>query len=287
MPILTRRGYTGRFRQNQAFGRPFRMKKHSPQAGGLAGWWPSLGQAGNILRDYAGIMGDMSYVNSPAFVTDPIRGKGTNFDSADTDHLTATTGVGDPLGKYPIVFAEWFRPDVVNANATLLFWGDSTQSSDNISAIIVGSTSALRFWYRNGTSNLIDTAALTAGKLYHYVGVVWNQDDVDLYLNGAFVGNGSTNTGGHATGFDTIGLGRSLDSTPGLDYDGKIFDSRTYFNRGMNASEVWHAYTQPWDLYEPIPRVFPVLVPAAAAGNILIHPGMSGGMDVMVGGIRG
>ena len=86
MPVIYRRD---RFRQGQTFGRPFRLNKHSPQARGLVGWWPTLGGGGNVLRDRSGRGNDGAFPGGtadPTWTRDAERGLVVDYDGAGLWH---------------------------------------------------------------------------------------------------------------------------------------------------------------------------------------------------------
>ena len=121
MTRIIRRGRTGRFRQDQAFGRPFRLNKNSPQAKGLVGWWPTLGQGGDVLKDYSGYgqVGNFAAgAASPTWKTLPGVGRVLDYDGGDYVDV-----IGMPRLYLPFATSLWFQvsqlPSVAGDEYTL------------------------------------------------------------------------------------------------------------------------------------------------------------------------
>ncbi len=265
MPILTRRGYTGRFRQNQAFGRPFRMKKHSPQARGLVGWWPTLGGGGvGKLLNYTknGLNGLPQ--GTPSIIRLSQVGTAYEYIIADGDHFRITDdGTFDAIDY--ITVSAWVRLDTVGLNYPFII---SAGSHDPFELRLFGTTDRPNFVVQTNldNKNAIDPNPLTVGKLAYLVGT-YDGAAIRIYTDG--VETHSASLSGTVNPFDTQAYLAIGTRSTGGSWSGIIGDFRIH-NVALSPSEVWHAYTQPWDLYETIPRVFPVVLPAAAARRIFI-----------------
>lgn len=68
-----------------------------------------------------------------------------------------------------------------------------------------------------------------------------------------------------------------------------LMDDIRIWNRALLPSEVQSVYFDSLQRYpQTLRRLRPAVFPAAVVtGRILVHPGMSGGMKLMTGGIRG
>ena len=88
-----RRNRLAHYRQGQSFGRPFRLNKNSPQANGLVGWWPTLGQGGDVLRNYARNGLDGALINAPTYTTVPALGIALDYERGSSQY----TDLGRPM----------------------------------------------------------------------------------------------------------------------------------------------------------------------------------------------
>jgi len=94
MPVINRRYPLGR--QDQAWGRPFRLNKRSWQSEGLMLWYPAMGSLGfNQLIDYSGTGQNLNnLVGTPTYTFDPEWGYGIVFDGSTYFY---TTPISDRL----------------------------------------------------------------------------------------------------------------------------------------------------------------------------------------------
>ena len=112
-----------------------------------------------------------------------------------------------------------------------------------------------------GTANIETTTGYTAGEWHHLLAYSSSDTDHHVFIDGG--GEGSSSDDISVAGVDTTSLGARVDGIARNQYlSGAIADARIY-NRVLSNAEI-RQLNDPstrWDLYEPMPRVFPVTLP--------------------------
>src|SRR3990170_2671495 len=89
----------------------FTINRDSPQASGLAAWWPFLGFAGSNAHFDLVFGNSLTEYNTPTWVADGERGWSMLFTAASSMYLETTVA---PVTSLPISFSAWVYPTVVN-----------------------------------------------------------------------------------------------------------------------------------------------------------------------------
>ena len=266
MARVMKRNRLSHIRQDQQFSRPFRLNKHSPQARGLVGWWPTLLNSGNKLPDKSGFGNDGAFPGgtpNPAWATST-QGSVLSYDGNE-DYISM--GDSDLFTPNFISISVWFKR--VNNDRRLVSKDNNSPVTDRdwLIKLTASDTAQFSLWNQDnaiGTASGGTTISTTA---FHIITGTWDGANIRVYVDGiqqaeaARTGTSVNNSG------TALELGRRQDAAE--HYSGLIGDVRIY-NRALSPSEVYQLYAPQtrWELYEPIPRLFPVGVAAApAAGN--------------------
>lgn len=245
-----------RYRQDQQLSRPFRLNKNSPQAKGLVFWMPLA-----RIEEYHDMVSKlkMTETNAPVWVSDAERGQALAFLAASTQYLENSSAM---LTTTPVTMSAWFYPYDVVTSSALVCLGSSTGNWFSLIArggfdgdYIDAAT------YENAVpSDAHSTSGFTANKWQHACGVFISNIDRRAYLDGGSEGTDVTDI--TPVNINRTSIGCSTYSDIRYDYsNANIADVRIY-NRPLTPSEVYQLYDPRtrFDLYEPIPRVFPVAI---------------------------
>ena len=262
---------------------PFRLNKHSPQARGLVGWWP-LGTR-DFGRDFSGHDLHLTPFNSPKMETDARRGLVTSFDNADEDRLEYADWSAITTG--PFTMSAWVKFDELpsaGGDYPYIFTICKKSVNDQYIDLIAWSGDD-KFRWKYGTRSIKTTTIITQTGVWYFIcGVSHAVDDNAIFLNGVRENSDVVATT-YPTGIDTLTISGRYQSSA-LDHwmEGRISDVRLY-NRGSTDAKVYQLYAPQtrWDLYEPIPRVFPVVVPGAPAAGRTTHNTDPYGLGMAVG----
>jgi hypothetical protein len=185
--------------------------------------------------------------------------------NSNSEYIDLSAHVDDFKNLSEGSFSAWIRSDGANPGV-ILAASDQSDGSSELRFFVFGSSSVLRLDGRNdGTSigGLQGTTGLADGLLHHVVATVDASGNAALYVDGMLE---DTTTGmgffDDVTGLDTMGIGRSKDSTPGGGqwfFDGLI-DDLAIWNRALSVQEVQHIYIQGRDrvsaMFVPEPSTF-------------------------------
>ncbi len=256
-------GRRGRYTMGQGFAQRFTLNRHSPQARGLVAWWPTLGSRGtNVLRDMSGRRNNGFFIGGAA---DPVwvatdRGAVLDFDGNDKVNIDA--GQTAILNGSAITVAAWVRLRsygvVANTRQVL---GDDAIGDGSIGLRVGGDGTLLNNDKLYGQvitgaarDGLMGTTSLALNQWYHVV-FTWRQNgNKALYVNGrqdnVAAAGANPIDGAQAS---TLFLGD--DDVRGRFWDGLIGDTRIHLCQ-FTPGEVWHQFTEPWDLYKTpmVPR---------------------------------
>lgn len=234
-------------------GLPFVVNRASPQAVGLASWWPSNAYPHGQPRDLAGTNhGTRS--GAVAWTVDTF-GQVLNFPGGGSDYVALTNqdftritvaawvwnnpsndgGFNHILGKHP----DWFLSH--------------------------GGSSGIRFNV-NGAAEAFCTSGYTGvDSVWSHIAATYDGANIVGYLNGVQTGSPTAYSGAIGTG-GTMRMGAY--GGGGFNWTGKMADVRVY-NRALSAAEVWSLWAPQtrWDLYLVTPfAVAPSIAPPAALG---------------------
>jgi hypothetical protein len=231
---------------------PFRLNTESPQARGLALWYPHV--VGRAFRDESG-NGRHSTPSATGLTLDdvvgtPIGGLGIRFQNSTDEVILPNISTAIPL---PLSIAMWVMSSTAGADQdvqTVLSSGNGGAGNYGIYLSVGGSRLSVftglgggigsSVWI-NGTANTI-----TVGR-WHLVGVSLTSASQALYVDGQASGTDNDLQDGFLA---TTLLGRRDDDLSG--FSGVIAETRIY-NRVLTAAEWWALYDPRtrWDLYRP------------------------------------
>ncbi len=243
----------------------FRINTQSPQAQGLAAWWPTLGQQQRAgpLRDYVQNRYPMTQYNTPTWQMDGQLGQSLLFDDAASEYLSAGQAV---VTAPPYTLSAWFRSDDATASQVLVGLVDSTVATHRsfLFAYGGGGIDPVAFAIQGGAGTVIvnTTTGYTAGKWHLATAIEYASTNRAVYIDAGEVGTDNTNV--VPAGLNETSIGMLRDFTPSSPFSGQIADVRIY-NRALSPAEIWSLYDPAtrWELYAPaMPRGI-VLAPAA------------------------
>jgi len=254
----------------------FTVNRNSPQAEGLVGWWPTVGQAGVVLRDYSQRNHNGAKSGSVTLAHDTTLGsvfyyEGSNDYYSISDH--------DDLSANPeLSVSAWVNQE--NAGAERCVIGKAHPVDGQYEWALHLNSGYVRFstWTLAGNTHLYATSSgveLTAGR-FHLCTACVNVDtpSLSVYVDGRLVATDtSTQSTPYANGTGNVRIGERGDG--GQDYIGYIGPVRLA-NRMWSAAEVYALYDPAtrWELYQPVPRVFVVAkAPAAVEGQPMMLRG--------------
>lgn len=227
----------------------------------LQGLWLMEEVSGSRL-DYTTNNNDLTDNNTVASSADAQEGAlSADFEAANSESLSITDAaqVGlDITGSLSVVL--WYKPESLPGAGTYQLVAKYRTVGNQRSYRVVLETDVVKcFLSSNGTAtvNAIGATIFVAGTWYH-IGVVYNDTDVRIYVDGALDSNGASNplayTGGIFNGTAAFYIGLQ-DGGSGL-ADGLI-DEVGVFDRALSAAEVadifnngimnpapWYAYAQ-------------------------------------------
>jgi len=260
---------------------PFTINRDSPQAKGLAAWFPPLRYRTNVYIDLvSGIIGTFNGTVDPWIDKDV--GFAHLFD-ATTDFINIPDN--DIFSANPeLTVSVWFIPDsvtggqlVVSKGSTSYEWemgpfGTAVRCSTRVAA--------------GGFHLDVSGSTIAIGDLVHLVMTVNVSTPIlSAYKNGVLVGTDTTaaNTP-YANGTAPLRIARRADNSN--QFYGKVGDVRIY-NRILTPAEVYQQWSPEtrWDLYLSVaPRFWSV--PAAAPPAGVAMP-IFGNDDQLFGSIFG
>ncbi len=289
MTRTIRRNRLQHYRQNQAFGRPFRLNKHSPQARGLVGWWPTVGLSSNSkLLDYSGYgKHSTSSTGTLTLSRAAEMGKYIDYDGDGNVYTMPNRSNDEPAAVDRITITAWVLPAMGQSRGIMR---------------IAGGAGTTTIFNLHGDANLgsyTEIAGTTQNDYNqdHWGVGIWQLaalscDNVEFRLtkNGVLVRAPVAATGGIGLGGGGgVTIGQEGSATTRSFADG-IADVRLYACAKTDAevSQISAPQTR-WDLYEPIPRIFPVLAPAVAGDpeGSLVGGKLTGGGILVKGRLVG
>jgi len=223
---------------------PFVLNQQSPQARGLAAWWPFMASRGS-----AGPIRDLTHGynaaqnNSPMWVTHGEMGQGLRFIAASSQYLNTLV---NPFSESvpPFTMAAWVR-----------YIGDGQTSSYCLSLDIEGIDIALGYAAFSGWRGKIHEVELTDwaepdDNIHHLALVSYSLTDHRLFRDGKEVDSSSS-----AITLQTpskVELGRRV-FVLGEYWEGDIY-SAAVWNYALSYSKNHQLYDPAtrWDLYKPL-----------------------------------
>jgi hypothetical protein len=184
---------------------------------------------------------------------------GTRFDSAGTNNLSDTGGVGSTIGKQgnaadfdgtnylstaldgttltAVSIALWFKADdILTATPEgVLSWARTGNPVDNLPFILIQTNSgAIRIYVDNGYR--VTSGALANNTWYHVV-CTYDGTDWKLYLDGGLVGTYTGGIGTDITNANTVYVGSGFDNQ----FPGDI-DEVGIWDRALAGGEITTLY---------------------------------------------
>lgn len=259
----------------------------SPEAwNGIRGLWTMVQGGGKTLFDISG------YGNHGA-LTDMVpaddwvageRGYTLEFDEVDDHVLIPNFSYGPNL-----TVSFWYNPtDNTGSDFQYIFSHGSFNTANSLNIFLHEAGEAtipnqLRTSFRdsNDSANLLDAGTeFTVG--WHHYAITIGAAGANIYVDGIWrVGNAGLGGDSFNPSTDVFFGGRS-DLNVDRFFGGKLSDLLIH-NRALLPAEIQQLFRDP---LAPL-RLRDTQIPIAAAGGLLVHPGMAGGMQIMSGGMRG
>jgi hypothetical protein len=153
-----------------------------------------------------------------------VQGYSLDFDGTD-DSVQAN----NVITAYPFTFEAWVRPDVVNANQTLISINNNTSATIFYSLNITNSAKANIRIENGGT--LVDvssTASISANTWVHLAAVFASATDRKIYINGVQDGSNTSSINFNNTVNNQVLLGVIRTTIPTFYLNGKMSDVRIW-----------------------------------------------------------
>ena len=166
-----------------------------------------------------------------------VQGYSLDFDGTD-DYVQAT----NVITAYPFTFEAWVRPDVVNANQTLVSINNNTSATIFYSLNITNSSKANIRIENGGT--LIDfssTARLSANTWVHLAAVFASATDRKIYINGVQDGSNTSSVNFNNTVNNQVLMGVIRTTISTFYLNGKLSDVRIW-NTARTAQQIADNY---------------------------------------------
>lgn len=248
---------------------PTRLQKaaYSTQAANLVGWWPTVGQSGTNLTDYAG-SNNLAGVNSPALVSDTRLGQVAEFVYASAQYYSAS--ISAP--SLPLTLTCWFNfggaaQQSVGFGLTTSFSSGITSGSGYyLEAYDNATTQYIIANQRNtASSHTAYSSEVDAGDWHFFAGVFTSNSSRKAYTDGVLTDTGTTSAS--TVTCDRILIGGMTSATA---LDGQIADCRWY-DSALTADQIAEIYLRPFDLYQMLgPAVSGGLLPMLQSQGLFV-----------------
>ncbi len=248
---------------------PFAINRQSPQAYGLAGWWPMLASRDmKILRDLANA-NNGTFDDSPTWINDADFGSVLSFNGSSNKINCGTSNHLNNTGN--ISLATFFRTNSFASEFYLIgkdVGSEGTASENAQYSLAMEAGKTLKTFWEYGTGTNVTASSSVAATLntgeWHHACVVRKSGGtiVDFYFDGNKLGTSVSGLTAAAGGEDSpLILGGLRPSNVAL-LDGELFEPRIY-KRALSPAEVWQLYDPAtrWQLYQPLRRQFTVKAP--------------------------
>lgn len=241
-----------------------------------AGYWPSGGGADRTSNG-----ADLTMTGGPTVGGDTIKGfAATDYDGSS--QYGATSAV-DLAGAVEATIMAWLNADTTTASGAIAGqWGNSTGEKALVCVLQAANTVLGGVWTTAGSAfpTSVGTIADLADAM---VALAFASGDQAVYIDGAADGT-STRTGSlQNVTPEPFGVAvQDPESAPIAFFDGSLAQVQSHTAR-RSADWILHEYDQTadqatfWGTWT---------WNAAAGGTILVHPGMTGGMAEMTGGLN-
>ena len=232
----------------------FDINTSSPQARGLVFWLPLLGpRCGGYLERAKNHI--LTPNGSPVWSPGGWFGNALLFDDGSSEYLY---NLFPPVTEPPFTMACWFNSDDDTYNGTMMAIADASGPTDQYMLEApggLGGDPVIAGTQDGPMSYATTTTGFTQDTWHHACGVWAATDDRRAFIDGG--SKGTENTNRAPTGIDRLGIGSRVDNSPSQEFSGMIADCRIY-DRFFDDQEVLELYRDPWDLYRPRVRMWPV-----------------------------
>ena len=241
---------------------PFEMNDQSPQAKGLAGWWPLVRTEALITPEMSGHLQPAILNNMPAdWHYDPELGDTLNF-----ENITAA----DSLATQQWLSTGYYPSERTRALMGWMYM--DTSAGDGWASLGIFETPDRRCYigfnvdtnrYRAGLGNSFQTTIAPLGETlqfrrWYHIGIAADGVIATIYFNGKPTDTVQTSFSGTAVADIWMGL-RNDPATGDTDtLDGRVTDVRVYEDVLIDdafMAQVYNPRTR-WDLYKPYRSVF-------------------------------
>ena len=234
----------------------FKLNKRSPQAKGLIAWFPTLGSVGTgRLVDYSGYATPTGFraLGEPLWVRDGDMGAAIHFDGVNDWVDLGNTSYWQSVTSN-ITLSIWTRTIDLDTACLMTKYAAGTDTEWGLRIGVLGESYAAKFTVRDddfiqaiGTTQIPGATA----PLHLITGV---HDGVNLYIYVDGIQENSEPLVALPAVNSSLAIGRRGSSAT-EQYEGTVGDIRIY-NRALSPSEVWALYANPWELYQPITRLW-------------------------------
>lgn len=251
-------------------GLPFEVNLASPQANGLAAWWPTVGWGGGeVLKD----RGDLYHgkvVGGPASQATEVVGNCLRFDTGYNKYVIVQTLV---TRGYPFSATAWVRLTNASASGKSSMIIQESNSGDNRLEwrLYYGGAPQFSYYIRDysaGASITGPSYGTYDGVWRHIVCVSASATDHRMYINGVLIGSSTTSVNHVARNQVTLGVYKA-GGTPDHYLASDIADIRIYRRDiGLEGARALYLPQTRWELYGvPTPgrKLGPVTVNAGVA----------------------
>lgn len=229
----------GRGARGQRPSGPLQLNRASPQAMGLARWYPLLGVYAPTLH------GAPELPNTPTLNTGT-SGQYPRLNGAPLYEASWWSNASVNIGDFPEITVT-ARVLSTNVSDYRNWVGNSFNSNWRVRHTNAGNWNLLD---RGGTNQITGSATISANVEYLVGFTGGAASPIQLYHNGIADGSAGSNFGGGVSGivFEIGGSGSSAGALSIEPWLGYIYDLRIY-NRVLSPVEMYSLYANPWDLY--------------------------------------
>ncbi len=226
----------------------FELNRESPQARGLAGWWPTHGNRGALIREYVS-RNYATFVGAPRWIANSRLGQGLDSDASFYATI-AGTGRLNVTGNMTASF--WIRTTsaVIQDNVFGFYNPVGPFNGFGFAISFLGVAGVLSYFSNAHGAWVSSVGTINDGVIHHCV-VVVDAGRAYFYIDGVADSNWASAAPTAFTGGRAL-LARSDGASPLI---GEAWDFRLY-NLAKTAAEVWRMFTELWDLYKTpmVPR---------------------------------
>lgn len=245
----------------------FSLNRDSPQAQGLAAWWPTLASpSGGAIRDFLGRFNFTIQAGSPTVVPSPLVGLAGDTAGATGRWAVTNTALDPLMGTSAFTVTCWVQP--LGTTGNVCPWGKFDGSAFKGPYLRVdpgGSFVSLTYFDNTGSSRGASSGVNIAQYECALIACGYNGiDELFCQVNGQRT---TASVAGVTFASTTANLQLGNRGDTNAAFDGRVADLRLY-SRYLSQADVWQLWVPQtrWELYRPAKRRTIVLA-APAAGQ--------------------